>query len=100
MNKDAYAKLPDKAKQAIDKNTGGAASQRLGSSFDKIFADAEATVRAASNQIFVTPTPGDRERYTREVAGPLAEEWVKKTANGAAILAAYRAEAARLRREK
>ena len=100
MNKDVYAKLPAKARQAIDRNTGAAASQALGASFDKIFGDAERAVRAAPGQVFVTPTPADKDRYVREVVTPLTAEWVKMTPNGAAILAAYRAEAARLRQTK
>jgi TRAP-type C4-dicarboxylate transport system substrate-binding protein len=97
MNKDAYAKLPAKARQAVDRNTGAAASLALGAGFDKIFGDAEKAVRNAPGRTFITVTPAERERFAREVAAPLTEEWVKKTPNGAAILAAYRAEAARLR---
>ena len=100
MNQDAYARLPAKAKRAVDRNTGAAASLALGASFDKIFADAERAVRGAPGRTFVTVTPAERERFAREVAGPLTEEWVKKTPNGAAILAAYRAEAVRLRQAR
>ena len=100
MNKDAYAKLPAKAKQAVDRNTGTTASLALGASFDKIFADAEKAVRSAPVRTFITVMPVERERFAREVAAPVTEEWVKKTPNGAAILAAYRAEAARLRQSR
>jgi TRAP-type C4-dicarboxylate transport system substrate-binding protein len=100
MNKEAYAKLPAKAKQAIDANSGAAASQAVGGAFDHVYAEAESTVRGAPGHFIVPVSPVEKERYMREVAAPLTEEWVKKTPNGAAILAAYRREAARLRQAR
>jgi TRAP-type C4-dicarboxylate transport system substrate-binding protein len=100
MNKDAYAKLPAKAKQAIDKNSGFATSQTIGAAWDKLYADAQEAVRKLPGQTIVSLKTEDQQRYMREVAAPLTDEWVKKTPNGAAILAAYRAEAARLRQTR
>jgi TRAP-type C4-dicarboxylate transport system substrate-binding protein len=96
MNKDAYAKLPAKAKQAIDRNSGAAASMAVGAAFDRVYADAENGVRAMAGHTIVPATQVEKERYLRTVAQPLTEAWVKRTPNGAAILAAYRAEAARI----
>jgi TRAP-type C4-dicarboxylate transport system substrate-binding protein len=95
MNKDAYAKLPAKAKQAIDKNSGVATSQTMGAAWDKLYADAQEVVRKMPGQTIVAMTQQDKDRYAREVVAPLTEEWVSKTPNGAAILAAYRREVAR-----
>jgi TRAP-type C4-dicarboxylate transport system substrate-binding protein len=96
MNKDAYAKLPAKAKQAIDRNSGAAASMAVGAAFDRVYADAENAVRAMPGHTIVPAAQAEKERYLRTVAQPLTEAWVKRTPNGAAILAAYRAEAARI----
>jgi len=100
MNKDVYDKLPVKAKQAIDKNSGSAASQALGGSFDRVYANAENIVRNLPGHFIVSVTQADKERYARDIAGPLTAEWVQKTPNGAAILAAYRAEAGKLRQAR
>ena len=100
MNKGVYAGLPAKARQAIDRNTGSAASQALGASWDKLYSDAQDAVRRMPGQRIVTPTPADHDRFKRDVIDPMTEEWVKRTPNGAAILAAYRAEAARIGRAR
>ena len=100
MNKDAYAKLPAKAKQAIDKNSGVATSQTMGAAWDKLYADAQEVVRRMPGQTIVTMTQADKDRYAREVVAPLTDEWVKKTPNGAAILAAYRAEVTKFRQAR
>jgi TRAP-type C4-dicarboxylate transport system substrate-binding protein len=100
MNKDVYAKLPAKAKQAIDKNSGLATSQTIGAAWDTLYADAQEAVRKMPGQTIVSLKPQDQERYMRDVVAPLTEEWIKKTPNGAAILAAYRAEVAKLRQAR
>jgi TRAP-type C4-dicarboxylate transport system substrate-binding protein len=100
MSKDAYTKLPGKVKQAIDRNSGAAASLAIGAAFDRVYADAENSVRGLPDHTIVPATQAEKERYLRLVGQPLTEDWVKRTPNGAAILAAYRAEAARLRQTK
>jgi TRAP-type C4-dicarboxylate transport system substrate-binding protein len=100
MSKDAYVKLPAKAKRAIDRNSGASASLAVGASFDRVYADAENAVRAMAGHTIVPAIQADKERYLREVAEPLTAEWVKRTPDGAAILAAYRAEAARIVRSR
>ena len=100
MNKDAYAKLPPQAKAAIDKNSGYVASQQLGADLDKICATSEAQVRAIPGHTIAPLVAGDKERYDKDVVQAEVEAWVKKIPNGAAILAAYRAEAMRVRQGK
>jgi len=97
MNKDADAKLPAKAKQAIDRNSGFAASRALGAAWDKLYADAQDAVRKLPGHTIVSLTQADKDSFVRDVAGPMTEEWAKRTPNGPAILAAYRAEVAKLR---
>ena len=99
-NKEAYAKLPAKARAAIDKNSGLAGSKFAGDAVDRIYARSEGIVRGLSGHaIAPLPTP-EFERYQRDIVSPLIEEWKKRIPNGDAIFAAYRSEVTRLRSEK
>ena len=100
MNKSVYGGLPAKAREAVDRNTGSAASQALGASWDKLYDDAQEAVRRMPGQKIVTPTQADHDRFKRAVIDPMTDEWVNRTPNGAAILAAYRAEAERIARAR
>jgi TRAP-type transport system periplasmic protein len=100
MNKAAYAKLPAGGKQAIDKNTGFDASRSIGAAWDKLYAAAKEKVRNMPGHTIVTLSDAEKARFDKDIAAPIREEWVKETANGAAILAAYEAEVAKLRPAK
>ena len=101
MNKDVYAKLTGKAKAAIDRNSGYAASMEdFGAALDRIYAASEAEVRAQPGHTITTLDPGDVEQYQSQIVRPLAAAWQKNIPNGPAIFAAYRAEAARVRARK
>ena len=101
MNKDAYAKLPAKAKGALDKHSGYAASRdAFGSALDHIYANSQTIVRGQPNQVITTLSPADEADYQKTLVAPLNAEWQKSVPNGAAIFAAYRAEAARVRTEQ
>jgi TRAP-type transport system periplasmic protein len=98
MNKDAYAKLPPRAKAALDKNTGYQASMdEFGAPIDRIYSVAEAQLRALPSHRISALDPADAGEYEARIARPMAEAWEKRVPNGAAIFAAYRAEVARLR---
>jgi TRAP-type C4-dicarboxylate transport system substrate-binding protein len=99
-NKDAYAKLPAKARAALDKHSGLEGSRFAGVSIDQIYANSEKIVRNMGNRNIAPLAPAEYERYRREIVGPLTEDWSKRIPNGPAILAAYRGEVARLRAEK
>lgn len=98
INKEAYAKLPPEAKTALDRNSGLAASLMMGAAIEQTDADAQKTLRALGKQNFVAPSAEDQARYKHDVADALAREWAERTPNGAAVLAAYRDEAARLQK--
>lgn len=101
MNKDSYAKLTGKAKAAIDKNSGYAASMEdFGAALDRIYAVSQTEVRGQSGHTITTLAPEDAERFQTQIVRPLAAQWQQKIPNGAAIFAAYRAEVARLRAQK
>ncbi|HEY3918941.1 MAG TPA: TRAP transporter substrate-binding protein DctP [Stellaceae bacterium] len=100
MNKDAYAKLPPAAKAAIDKHSGYAASRdAFGAALDRIYANSEKVVRGLAGQTIATLAPADNAAYQKALVAPLNADWQKTVPNGAAIFAAYRAEAARVRAE-
>jgi TRAP-type C4-dicarboxylate transport system substrate-binding protein len=99
-NKDAYAKLPAKARAALDKHGGIEGSRFAGVSMDRIYANSERIVRGMGNRNIGPLAPAEYERYRREIVGPLTEDWSKRIPNGPAILTAYRGEVARLRAEK
>jgi len=100
INTDTYARLPPKAKAAIDRNSGYAASRELGAALDRIYAGSEKAVRAMPGHTIGALAAADQERYRKEIAQKVVDDWVKRMPNGAAILAAYRAEALRVRHEK
>jgi TRAP-type C4-dicarboxylate transport system substrate-binding protein len=94
MNKEAYERLPERAKAAVDKNSGRPFSARMGAALAAT-ADLQFNqVKAMPDHHFSTLEPNEFERW-RRVAVPLIDEWVKATPDGAKILAAYRAEVAR-----
>lgn len=100
MNKDVYAKLPPAAKAAIDKNSGYTASEMLGVSLDNIYASSEAEVRKRHGHVIAPLATADKEQYEKQIVQAEIDNWTKNTPNGAAILAAYRSEAMRVRSAK
>jgi TRAP-type C4-dicarboxylate transport system substrate-binding protein len=94
MNKDAYAKLPDKAKRAIDNNSGYKWSRENGAALDGIADDAYKLVAGQPGHIMATFNPSDEERMYKTVE-PVLAEWVKRVPNGEKILATFKAEVAK-----
>jgi TRAP-type C4-dicarboxylate transport system substrate-binding protein len=92
MNTDSWAKLPAKAKETINKFSGEPWSRRMGS----------ITSRAPTNldgHEIITLSDDESARWKKQLA-PITESWVKETPDGAKILAAYRAELAKVRDER
>ena len=99
MNKNAYARLPDQGRQAVDKLSYETFSHDLGKANDAMEDEGRAHARGMAGQIV--------ERIDTKVAAiwkqrlaPLIEEWMKSTPNGAAVLASYRAEIQKVRSGK
>jgi TRAP-type transport system periplasmic protein len=100
MNNDAYAKLPPKAKAALDNNSGLKASRALGAALDRIYAGSQSAVRAMPGHS-ITPLPSEEQpRFRQEIVEPLVADWKERVPNGAAIFAAYRDMVAKARSEK
>jgi len=96
MNKEAFARLPEKAREAVDRHSGEDFTKLMGKGADEEDDAQRGQVLAHPGQVNRTLPAADLERMKQMVA-PLTEEWVAATADGAKVLAAYRAEIARIR---
>jgi TRAP-type C4-dicarboxylate transport system substrate-binding protein len=96
MNKDAYAKLPDKARAAIDRHAGEGFSRMVGLASDEEDTEARAKIMANPGHFHDKLSPEEAARW-KQLLTPIAEEWVAATPDGAKVLAAYRAELAAMR---
>jgi TRAP-type C4-dicarboxylate transport system substrate-binding protein len=95
MNKDAYAKLPDKAKAALDRHSGDPLTARLGKACFEA-GNANKPNLVARGHTISELTLDEAERWKARVM-PITEEWVKTTPDGPRVLEAYRAEVAKVR---
>jgi TRAP-type C4-dicarboxylate transport system substrate-binding protein len=95
MNKDSFAALPDKARVAIEKHSGEAFALRVTTVAGKMEADQIARVAAMPSHAMNRLDDAERALW-KERTQPLTQEWIDKTPDGAKVLAAYRAELAKL----
>jgi TRAP-type C4-dicarboxylate transport system substrate-binding protein len=94
MNKESYAKLPQAGQKAIDSLSGESFTRRMAGAAMRMETEFRAAVAAMPNQTIAKLDPAEEKRWAERVA-PVTEDWVKATPNGAAVLAAYRAEIAK-----
>jgi TRAP-type C4-dicarboxylate transport system substrate-binding protein len=99
MNKDAYAKLPQKAKETIDRYAGEPFSRRLGEGGDKATEDVKERWKALPGHTVSTLSPQESERW-KKILEPVTTDWVKRTPDGEKVLAAFRAELTKIRAGK
>ena len=98
MLKSTYEKLPAKARAAIDKNAGMPFTLLWAKGIQAMDEQGIGMVKAA-NQTITTLSPAEEARW-KERAKPVVDAWVAATPDGAKVLAAYRAEIAKIRAEK
>jgi TRAP-type C4-dicarboxylate transport system substrate-binding protein len=96
MNKDAYARLPEKARQAVDANSGEVLTKIVTNAADEQDAIDRRAVLAMPGQTTRPLSAAERARLEQTLA-PLTQEWVAATADGAKVLAAFRAALTRIR---
>ena len=94
MNKDAYAKLPDQAKAAIDKYSGIAFTDRINPVLSDMNSSQLVRVKGMSNHTVSQLDPAELALWKQRTE-PLIQEWVSSTPDGAKILEVYRAEYAK-----
>jgi TRAP-type C4-dicarboxylate transport system substrate-binding protein len=90
-NKEAYAKLPAKAKAAVDKNSGEPFSALMGRALHNTAEMQYNAVKAMPGHTMYSLDPKEFERW-KERSKPIVDEWIANTPNGAAIVAAWRDE--------
>jgi len=100
MKRESFDKLPADAKAAMEKHSGEAMSRALGKSNDGEVKRVEALLADEAKQGKIDPpyslSPAEFERW-RKAAEPVADAWAKGVPDGAAILAAFRAETSALK---
>jgi len=96
MNKDFYAKLPAKAKAAVDKTTGEPMVRHMIGVIDGATGFARSTVEKEPGHTIAQLPPDEEARWKAKVA-PVIEEWTRDTPDGARVLAAFRSEVAKIR---
>jgi TRAP-type C4-dicarboxylate transport system substrate-binding protein len=96
MNKDAFAKLPDQAKGAIDKYSGELLSKQMGQFATEEEEQSITKVLAEPGQQRLKLT-GAEEAEWRKRTSPITDEWLKATPNSDKVLAAYREELGKVR---
>lgn len=97
MNKDSYAALPADAKAAIDKTTGEPLSRAMGGAGDKATEDSIAKFAALPGHTTVPELPAAEAARWKQILAPITANWIKNTPDGAKVIAAHRAEMAKVR---
>ena len=95
INKDVYAKLPEKARAAIDRNSGTFFTELMAKAVTVEDETGPAAAKARGSEV-VHLAPAETARWKARMQ-PLIDEWVAATPNGAAVLAAAREEIAKVR---
>ena len=96
MNKDAYAKLPEAARAAIDKASYENLSKAIGTVSDRSDGFVHKQVLEAPGQVMTKIDAAETERFKRALA-PLTDQWIKATPDGRKVLDAFRAEVAKFK---
>jgi TRAP-type C4-dicarboxylate transport system substrate-binding protein len=97
MNKASHARLPARAREAIDRHAGEPFTRRLGREIDQVDAGMSREAAATAGHV-VAGIPEDQMPHWRSRIQALVDAWVAETPDGARVLAAYRAEIRKIRR--
>jgi TRAP-type C4-dicarboxylate transport system substrate-binding protein len=96
MNKESYARLPQRGRDVIDRFSGEALTRRLMTVIDSAIATARGRTEAMPGQVIAKLAPDEEARWAARVA-PAIEGWTRSTPDGAAVLAAFREEVRKIR---
>ncbi len=89
MNKQSYARLPQKAKDAIDRYSGEPYFERMGKVTDRMDEVGRKLVQARKGHVVTAIAPAEKAKW-KKLAVPIVKRWEHDTENGPAILAAFR----------
>lgn len=95
MNKEFYAKLPAKLQKAIDGASGDDMARHMARAAVNEEEEAHKEVAAVKGAVMQTLSKAQVEEWRARLR-PMTEAWVKATPDGEKVLAAYRAEIAKL----
>jgi TRAP-type transport system periplasmic protein len=99
MNKDSYAHLPPKGKEAIDGLSGKVYVERLNHATQAMQQVAIDQTKALAGQTIASLDPAEEARWKDKIAS-VTDAWVKATPDGVAVLADFREEVAAIRAGK
>lgn len=97
MNKSVWQRLPQPGKDVFTRNSGRALSARFGHALDAIALKQHDTVEAMPGHTVVALDDTQRALWAKRVA-PVYDQWIARVPEGAKVLAAFRAEMAKLER--
>jgi TRAP-type C4-dicarboxylate transport system substrate-binding protein len=95
MNKEFYARLPAQLRAAIDGASGDAMARHMAKAAVNEEEEAHKEVAAVKGAVMQT-LPKDQIEEWRTRLRPMTEAWVQATPDGEKVLAAYRAEIAKI----
>jgi TRAP-type C4-dicarboxylate transport system substrate-binding protein len=95
MNNKTYEKLPPKGRAIIDQNSLGPWATAIGKILDADDRAESERVAKTKGQTIASLPAAEQAKWKAKVDS-VVEDWVKRTPNGAAVLAAYREEVAKL----
>jgi TRAP-type transport system periplasmic protein len=95
MNNDSYRKLPEKGRAIIDRASGEPWATAIGKILDEADDEESTKVAKTAGQTVAKLSPAEQARWKSRVE-PVVAAWMKRTPNGASVLAAYREENAKL----
>jgi TRAP-type C4-dicarboxylate transport system substrate-binding protein len=89
INRTVYEGLSEKARSALDAQTGKSLSLEFGEWFDKFAVSSRATAMATPGNVSVELSKEETARW-QEATKSVTDAWVQETADGDAILKAFR----------
>src|SRR5579862_1736770 len=97
MAKKKYEALPANVRKILDDNSGEAESRVYGKFWDDVNREGEEMVKALGDKHQIVAVPSDIEAKWRQTVSPVIDDWTKATPDGEKVLAAFRAETAKIR---
>ncbi|HVA13161.1 MAG TPA: TRAP transporter substrate-binding protein [Stellaceae bacterium] len=97
MAKQKYDALPAAARKLLDDNSGEAESRTYGAFWDDVNREGRDMVKGLGAKHEIVEAPPAVQAKWRQAVAPVVDDWVKATPDGAKVLAAFRAETAKLK---